>query len=274
MMIRRMTLDELAMVLGWARDEGWNPGLDDAAAFHAADPDGFFLALIDDTPVAAISVVNHDESHAFLGLYICLPAYRGTGCGYALWQDALRHAGSRSVTLEGVPDQQANYIRSGFARIGRTIRYKGEVSAENEAIHAATPDDVPALLNADKAAAGHARPAYAQAWFSNCATRQTQVLTRPTGAIQFATFRKCHDGLKIGPLHANDRSSALALLRARPTQFGDGPLYIDVPDGSALQALVIENGFEPVFETAKMVLGRPTAANPPAFYSVATLELG
>ncbi|MEJ1998873.1 MAG: N-acetyltransferase, partial [Maritimibacter sp.] len=69
--------DELELILSWATDEGWNPGLEDAAAFHAADPDGFFVATRDDQPVAAISVVNHSDSYAFLGLYLCHPNWRG-----------------------------------------------------------------------------------------------------------------------------------------------------------------------------------------------------
>ena len=41
---RTMTPDDLRTVLDWAAAEGWNPGHDDATAFHAADPEGFFVA--------------------------------------------------------------------------------------------------------------------------------------------------------------------------------------------------------------------------------------
>ena len=40
---KHMTLSDLNMVLDWAGEEGWNPGLEDAEAFLASDPDGFFL---------------------------------------------------------------------------------------------------------------------------------------------------------------------------------------------------------------------------------------
>ncbi len=114
MNIRTMALSDLEMVLGWARNEGWNPGLSDAPAFFAADPSGFFLADVDGMPAASISVVNHDDDHALLGLYICKPEFRGQGIVLALWKAALEHAGKRSVTLEGVVEQQSNYARSGF----------------------------------------------------------------------------------------------------------------------------------------------------------------
>ena len=53
MTFRTADADEIALMLDWAADEGWNPGLDDAAAFRAADPDGFFVAEVDGEPVAA-----------------------------------------------------------------------------------------------------------------------------------------------------------------------------------------------------------------------------
>jgi hypothetical protein len=33
-----MTQPELRIAVDWAADEGWNPGLNDAACFYAADP--------------------------------------------------------------------------------------------------------------------------------------------------------------------------------------------------------------------------------------------
>ncbi|MEO0387662.1 MAG: GNAT family N-acetyltransferase, partial [Pseudomonadota bacterium] len=106
--------DALDTMLDWAAAEGWNPGLDDAAAFFAADPDGFFVTLDDaGQPVAAISVVNHTPTFAFLGLYIVRPSDRGRGNGLALWRHALAHAGPRSIGLDGVEAQQDNYAASG-----------------------------------------------------------------------------------------------------------------------------------------------------------------
>ena len=91
-MIRPMTVTELELVLDWAAGEGWNPGLDDAAAFYATDPAGFLIKEVDGQPVPAISVVNHDPDYAFLGLYICKPAFRGQGHGINVWRAGLSSA--------------------------------------------------------------------------------------------------------------------------------------------------------------------------------------
>ena len=73
--------NEIALMLDWAAAEGWNPGLEDAAAFVAADPEGFFVAEVAGEVVAAISVVHHGADHAFLGLYLCRPDHRGGWTG-------------------------------------------------------------------------------------------------------------------------------------------------------------------------------------------------
>ena len=77
MICRNATLAEVELMLSWAIEEGWNAGADDAVAFYAGDPEGFFVAEVDGAPVASISVVNHTDDFAFLGLYICRPEHRG-----------------------------------------------------------------------------------------------------------------------------------------------------------------------------------------------------
>ena len=175
--ITNMTLADLEMVLGWAADEGWNPGLDDAAAFLAADPQGFLLKFVDGEPVASISVVNHAPDFAFLGLYICRPEFRGMGHGLDIWQAGLKHAGARCVGLDGVPDQQANYRKSGFAPAGKTVRYQGVFSMTPDLpAHVAAAADVVRLLRADRRISGVDRPAYMRGWFEGAEHRQTIVL--------------------------------------------------------------------------------------------------
>jgi len=274
MTVRRMTFDELSTVLEWAALEGWNPGLDDAHAFWAADPQGFFVNIVDQRPVAAISVVNQDDHNAFLGLYICHPDHRGKGYGMDVWNAALKHAGRRCIGLDGVPNQQDNYERSGFSHFGRTIRYRGFSNSSSAASDLATIK-AQRLISADAHATGLRRSGFAASWFTDGPTRQTRGFHSHAKAPSFATFRKCRDGVKIGPFHAHTPEQANHILDNVPPDFCQGPLFIDVPDTSrALSALVRTRGFAPVFETARMYSASPPKAHPPEFYAVASLELG
>jgi len=71
LLIRPMQREELDLALAWAAAEGWNPGLDDAVPFYAADPQGFLIGLLDNEPVAMISAVTYGTGFAFMGFHCC-----------------------------------------------------------------------------------------------------------------------------------------------------------------------------------------------------------
>jgi len=126
--IRTMSRREVDTAVEWAAAEGWNPGWGDGACIHAADPGGFLVGLLDDEPVATISVVKYGSAFGFLGLYIVKPAQRGRGYGFRVWNAGLAHLGGRTIGLDGVVAQQANYRRSGFVLAYRNVRYQGSIA--------------------------------------------------------------------------------------------------------------------------------------------------
>ncbi|SMP27607.1 GNAT family N-acetyltransferase [Shimia sagamensis] len=274
---RNATQDELVRILDWAAEEGWNPGLQDAAAFWQADPEGFFVAVVDGQLAAAISVVNHTEDFAFLGLYIARPAFRGQGIGYGLWQHALKHAGARVVGLDGVPDQQDNYAASEFELFSATTRFTGEVDAAgSDSVRLAAPEDVAALIDMEAAASGVRKPAYLGAWVASVKSRQTWVVQGAEGVAGFCTARRCREGVKIGPLWAQSEKDALALIAHVAAQMG-GPVTLDVPDTSVpLKTLCQTLNLTPGFATARMYRGTPVPVGvaESGYFAVSTLELG
>ncbi|WP_421906683.1 GNAT family N-acetyltransferase [Mameliella sp.] len=271
---RTATLDEIGLMLDWATAEGWNPGLADARAFHAADPEGFFVAEADSQPVAAISVVNHSPQVAFLGLYICLPEHRGRGIGYALWTHALTHAGARTVGLDGVPAQEANYAKSGFVLAGRTRRFEGSLSPCDTSPVLATAADLDVIGHLDRAANGYDRPAFLAEWTAQSDSRKTVVLRTSRGVTGFATARLCRDGCKIGPIVAPTTEEALTLARQGASALNRTSVIIDTPDApSGLGQRLQDLGFEESFATARMYRGTPPSPGP-ALQAIATMELG
>ncbi len=272
---RNATLKELDTILEWAALEGWNPGLEDAHAFFAADPKGFFVATDQkDEPIASISVVNHTSDFAFLGLYIVTPAFRGKGTGFALWQHALDHAGGRTIGLDGVETQQENYRISGFKSAGGTTRFTGHCKGQQrETIRKANEEDFKHLVWLEGRASGVEKPKYLTAWFSNTATRTTFVLETQNEITGFATIRACRSGSKIGPLVATDATVARHLISHAATKF-DGPVTVDAPNtATGLKQICHQLGLEPGFQTARMYKGELLDTRP-GFFAVTTLELG
>ncbi|MEU7018226.1 GNAT family N-acetyltransferase [Streptomyces sp. NPDC046385] len=278
--ITRASLQDWALVREWAADEGWNPGVSDAPAFFAQDPEGFFLGRLDGEPVSAISVVNYSDTYSFLGFYLVRPDQRGLGHGLATWRAALAHAGGRTVGLDGVPAQQDNYRRSGFAPAYRTARFIGEVPVAGGTVAGVVPVervDPAALAAYDGACHPAERPRFLASWLATPGHRALVRLTdgRVTG---YGVVRPAEQEARVGPLFADTPADAAALLDALAAEaraFGSERIAVDMPEANPAAArLAEERGLEPTFETARMYTGpiRPVAAD--RVFGVTTLELG
>ncbi|MEV0097167.1 GNAT family N-acetyltransferase [Streptomyces sp. NPDC050738] len=275
--IARATCEEWPAIVDWAAAEGWNPGLADLDSFFAQDPEGFFVGRIDGKPVSAVSVVNYGPDYAFLGFYLVRPDHRGRGHGLATWKTALAHAGSRTVGLDGVPDQQDNYRSSGFERAHGTVRHVGTIapaSAPPAHIGPIGAADRQALLAYDSTCCPADRPHFLDRWLTQPGHRALArvVNGRLTG---YGVIRPARDTYRIGPLFADTVTDAWALLAALAAETGGAPVALDVPDSNPEAVAMAESlGLEPTFATARMYTGpiRPVAAH--RVYGVTTLELG
>jgi GNAT superfamily N-acetyltransferase len=275
--VRSLRPGELELVLEWARQEGWNPGLDDSLPFHEADPSGFFIGVVGEVPVGSISVVKYGDDFAFLGLYIVHPDFRGKGYGKAIWNAGMASAEGRTIGLDGVAAQQERYRKAGFETAYTTIRYGGVASAVPQATLAAHPvsDKLDGLLRYDAAIFPGPRPSFVASW---CTARKGRrsVVVRKSGKIRgYGTIRRCYEGYKIGPLFAADRDGAAALLAGLIPEAKGASVFIDIPAVNAEAiALAEAMGLKPVFETARMYRGVPPATPLKNVYGVTTLELG
>jgi GNAT superfamily N-acetyltransferase len=275
--IRTMRPDEIAIAVDWAAAEGWNPGLADAACFASADPEGFLIGELDGKPAATVSCVNYGARFAFLGFYIVREDLRGRGYGLRIWNAAIAHAGTRVIGLDGVTAQQENYRKSGFALAYANVRYGGTVAAP-AALRAdvIALSDVPmAAVEADDATVFPApRSAFLRAWIGapghvGCAIVQDSRLAG------WGVIRPCRNGFKIGPLVADDRATAEAVLSALLARVGGGEIFLDVP-GTNVEAIALAQdfGLAPVFETARMYTGAIAPLRLERVFGVTSFELG
>lgn len=273
--IRALNRAEIGLALEWAADEGWNPGRADAACFATVDAGGFMVAELDGAPAAVISVVNYDARFAFLGFYIVRPELRGQGIGLRLWQAGLAHAGERTIGLDGVPAQQANYSRQGFVFAHRNIRFAGtpEAGEAGDTVDLARVA-FEAVAMSDARVFPAPRAAFLKAWLTapGHAGRAVMQAGRLKG---WGVVRPARAGWKIGPLIAEDPETADVLFRALRAAAGSEAIVLDVPEPNAeALALAHRHGLAPVFETARMYRGslRPEALGP--LFGVTSFELG
>jgi len=275
--IRAMRPHEISIAVDWAAAEGWNPGLADAACFATVDPGGFLVGELDGAPAATVSCVNYSAGFAFLGFYIVREDVRGRGLGLRIWNAAIAHAGPRVIGLDGVVAQQQNYRKSGFWLAYANVRYGGMVAAPDAPRAGVIPlTEVPlAAVEAYDATVFPApRTAFLRAWISSPG-HVGRALVRDGRLAGWGVIRPCRQGRKIGPLVADDRAAAEAVLAALLAGAGSGEIYLDVPSVNRdAVALAQGLGLAPVFETARMYTGAIPSLQLERVFGVTTFELG
>jgi GNAT superfamily N-acetyltransferase len=277
--IKPMTREGLNLAVEWAAAEGWNPGLHDADCFYMADPSGFLMGWLDDEPIAAISVVKYGASCGFLGFYMVRPEFRGRGYGWQLWQAGLATLAGRTVGLDGVVDQQSNYLKSGFQLAYRNIRYEGiragAQAPPNPAITPLSSLPIDQVIAYDRPFFPDDRIAFLRCWLTQPESIALGYLSGQA-LVGYGVLRPCRQGYKIGPLFADSAAIAATLFQhlIAPVPAGQ-PFYLDVPEvNEAAVALAQRSGLTSLFETARMYL--PTAPVLPTnrIFGVTTFELG
>ncbi|MBI5572136.1 MAG: GNAT family N-acetyltransferase [Desulfomonile tiedjei] len=273
-----MTRQELDLAVDWAAAEGWNPGLSDAECFYRTDPGGFFIGLLDGTPIGSISAVAYGDSYGFLGFYIVRPEHRGRGFGIQLWHAAMERLKGRNIGLDGVVAQQDNYKKSGFRLASRNIRYQWMVVRQAAAGSGAIPlskvawDDI---LAYDLQLFGVERESFLECWITRPETTALGVLDGPNLA-GYGVLRKCRNGFKVGPLFADTPPLADLLLQELTADLEPGStVFLDVPEVNA-QAVSLADayGMTRVFETARMYTGEEPDIPLDRWFGVTSFELG
>lgn len=272
--IRVLDLPEIETLLGWAKAEGWNPGLADAAPFRAADPQGFIGCFVDDVMIAGISAVRYGSDFGFIGLYITHADFRGRGYGRRVWDAGIGHLEGRTIGLDGVPEQQANYRSMGFLPDYETFRWSGRLKGRlDPKIGPFGETDLPALLEFDGRHFAGNRSEFLRDWLA--LPRQTKVIIRDGRIAGYAVLRRCHDGYKVGPLFAVNAGVAESLLNACAADTQGETIHIDVPAGQIeISSQLERDGFERGFRTTRMYRGTPPCFEVTGVFGVTTLELG
>ena len=281
MNIRRMTRDELAMLVEWAAREGWNPGLNDAEVFWATDPNGFVAIEIEDELIGGGSIVAYEKKYGFIGLFIVRLEYRGRGLGDQLWHELNRRLLARldadaTIGLDGVFNMQHYYARCGFHFVCRDLRFEGRGMDLPQPKGIIEASALP-FENID---------AYDQRHFPAPRSKFLEQWLHPPeghalaavggGEIRgYTVMRRCRTGYKIGPLFAANAEVAESLLVAVASRVPGQPIFLDVPEINVdALALVARYKMSEIFGCARMVLGPIPQLPDTAIFGVTTFELG
>jgi Acetyltransferase (GNAT) domain len=275
-----MHADEVSTLWEWARDEGWNPGLHDLSLVWQMQPEAF-LALRDATGLAGGGTIfSYGTTFGFMGLFIVRTDLRHQGLGAALWharRDALaaRLDPNASIGMDGVTAMIPFYTRGGFASQYQSLRFEGHAPGRRDpALVAWDAVGLPALIDFDRAFVAADRTAFLTRWLTQPGVT-TLVATDAAGITGVGVMRRCDEGVKVGPLHANTPAIAARILDHLIAEADGQRLQIDVPEPNAEGcALARERGLREVFGCTRMYRG-PVPELPLAqIFGVTSFEFG
>jgi GNAT superfamily N-acetyltransferase len=281
LLMRPMRREELDILVGWAAEEGWNPGRHDADIFWATDPGGFVAAEVDGEMAGGGSIVSYGGRFGFMGFFIMAPAWRGRGLGRRLWvhrRDALlaRLEPGAAIGMDGVFAMQPFYARGGFALAGRDLRFEGvgEPAPADPRLVDARELPFAVLAAYDAAHFPAPRPAFLARWIDQ--PGGLALAWREGGEVRgYGVVRPCRRGVKVGPLFAADAEVAEGLYRGLAAHAPGAPVFLDVPEANAAAMdLARRHRMREVFGCARMYLGAPPPVPVDEVFGVTTFELG
>ena len=198
--VRPMRREELAFAIDLAAREGWNPGLNDAECFFAADPGGFLMGELAGEPIGCISAVSYAGRYGFIGLYIVRPEFRGRGYGLRMWQAAMPRLSGHNVGLDGVPAQQGNYAKSGFRLAYRNVRYqcRASPSAVHASVRLAAEVALEAIRDFDRQVFPERRDAFLRTWLTQ-PMAGAYVAGDGDRLTGYTVVRQCREGWRSAP---------------------------------------------------------------------------
>ncbi len=288
--IRPLQSADIPTITGWARQEGFAPGVGDVAIYRQTDRQGLWVGWLGDEPVGCIAGVRYNASYGFIGLFLVVPPQRGRGYGLQLWRHALQHlADVPCIGLEAAPDRIDDYAGWGFAPASPTSRWQRLPSAGAPAPVSAAPEPPWCLLEGGAIPAAAVqrfdaerepspRPHFLRQWLRHPAGTVLARVERGGACHGFGRVRPCllanGDGWRLGPLVADGPAAARALLEGL-LQRHPGTVLIDAPGANAAAApLLASLGFSPVSRTLRMYRGLPPVVSLRDVYGLACLELG
>ncbi len=276
--IRPMEHGEIGCAQEWAISEGWNPGPCDSFVFETADPGSLLTLELRGNLAGAISAVRFSPRFGHLGFFVVAPSYRRSTHAWHLLQAGFERLGDRTIGGDGVPEHLRAYARAGLKPHHVTVSHHGVASACARPWRTgikALPDITIEHLSAyDAQNTGFSRAAFLEAWLT--LPESLALGFYRTGRLcGFGVARRCHHGIRLGPLQADDVDAADALFEAL-TGFCPGEkIALDCPETNPDAAkLARRHGLTPGAATVRLYRGDPPADLPGRIYSLMSFSLG
>jgi GNAT superfamily N-acetyltransferase len=229
-----MTPADIPLGMRLKKQAGWNQTEADWRRFLVLEPDGCFVAELDDVPVATTTTCVFGGI-GWIAMVLVDERVRGRGIGSALMRHALAYLDERAVLtvrLDATPLGQPVYERLGFVSNYPLVRYEGVLPArqpptEVGPVHS---NDLDGICEIDRGATGTDRSKMLIRLFEERPERFTMV-RRDEECLGFLALRPGAAALQVGPCIATPLAVPLLIADACD-RYRDQQAYVDVPTGN------------------------------------------
>jgi GNAT superfamily N-acetyltransferase len=232
--VRLMTEADLSLGMRLKAANGWNQTEADWRRYLDLQPDGCFVALLDDIAAGTLTTCIFGPV-AWIAMVLVDADHRGRGIGMSLMRHALEFLNNqvvRTVRLDATPLGQPLYEKLGFVAEYPLHRYEGVLPAGGTVmgVQPLLDDQLEDVCRLDQLATQTDRRKLLHRLACEFPDAGHMV-KGPSGVEGFRSARPGARALQIGPCVALGTAGRLLLEDAR-RQYGGRGVFIDIPAGN------------------------------------------
>ncbi|SKC13868.1 GNAT family N-acetyltransferase [Dyadobacter psychrophilus] len=263
--VRKMQTGDLPFCRHLVAEAGWNQLDSDWLRAMELEPEGCFVATINNLPVGTTTACCFGNI-AWIAMVLVDKRNRNQGVGKVLVEHAIRFLEQKGITtirLDATSLGQGLYQKLGFQPEYEVIRFRGKLlprMPDQKNLHKVLPNDESAkdIFNLDQQITGTNRTDFISD-FIHAAERPFYCTLNADGKVDgYAGCREGNNAIQIGPVGALNAVSGEKLLNAMASHFDKIPLFIDIPAANVHAVeWAAKNGFTAQRNFIRMYRGAP-----------------
>lgn len=277
--LRRMEAADIDAAVKLSTLAGWNQTRADWRRLQKLEPDGCFVASINNLVVGTVTTTSYQQRLGWIGMVLVHPDVQRCGMGSALLRHGLEYLDSQSVEtvkLDATALGQPVYERAGFVVEYELERWDGTVAVSGQStLQSIQQTELPTITEFDAEVFGADRSNLLRELYDS-APEYSAVCFRDGKLSGYALGRRGVRANYLGPWVASDANTARQLAHSILHHWAGENVYVDINlTSSSAVKLVRGLGLRPQRKFLRMYKGPNNFPGQPQWgYGIAGPEVG
>jgi len=278
--IRRMTANDIGFAMGLKDQAGWNQVEGDWSRFLALEPDGCFVAEVDDQPCGTVTALTYGDEVGWAAMLLVDRRFRRRGIGTALLNHCLQYLqrkGLKAIKLDATDLGKPVYRRLDFVSEFQIIRMHGpRLAGRFPDVRQMRMVHMDEVAKYDRDRFGACRERLLRTYLQDERVGAGLIQGREGGVRGYCLARPGTTRWQVGPIVAEDLALCTQLLFFAMSSVPSPTVYVDVvASQTELGAFLEDHGFLKERAFTRMTLGsEPVHAKLENYFLIAGPEFG